>query len=142
MIPYQTPRGRDAFRALRVEMGVPRQYHHQPITQVAEAKKAVAGMTLGDLSRDLGYPLRTQRLTPAPPAPVPRVVEPKPAKPSPKPKAKKPEPEDAAEPAGGEAPAEEPEKAEKPAKAKPKQKEGAAKGAKGGTGKGSKKVSK
>ncbi|HEV8359266.1 MAG TPA: 50S ribosomal protein L13 [Candidatus Thermoplasmatota archaeon] len=61
MIPYQTPRGRDAFRRLRVEIGVPAGYAKQPLVKVEGAMKSVAiSMTIGQLSKDLGAKVRTQ----------------------------------------------------------------------------------
>lgn len=59
MMPYQTPRGREAFRRLRVELGVPATYAKQPLVKVPEAMKQPAlFMTIGDLSKDLGAPAR------------------------------------------------------------------------------------
>lgn len=55
MIPYQTPRGREAFRRLRVELGVPAQYAKMPLTKVADAVRPLDhAMTVGALAKDLG----------------------------------------------------------------------------------------
>lgn len=55
MIPYQTPRGREAFRRLRVEMGVPAQYSKMPLTKVEGAVRPLDhAMTVGALAKDLG----------------------------------------------------------------------------------------
>lgn len=79
MIPYQTPRGRDAFRRLRVELGLPAKYGKQPLIKVEEALRPIrVGMTVGDLSKDLGA---AQREVPG--APKPKAAE-KPAKAAPK----------------------------------------------------------
>lgn len=59
MIPYQTPRGRAAYRRLRVEMGVPAAYDNQPLVRVEDAVKPVPrGMTVGELAQALGAKVR------------------------------------------------------------------------------------
>ena len=69
MMPYQTPRGRDAFRRLRVELGVPPTYSKMPLVKVPGALRPVKnGMTIGALSKDLGAPDRAPHKTPAPAA--------------------------------------------------------------------------
>jgi large subunit ribosomal protein L13 len=57
MIPYQTPKGREAFRNLRVELGVPSKYAKMPLVKVPGAIRQVpSSMTIADLSVDLGAP--------------------------------------------------------------------------------------
>lgn len=68
MIPYTTPRGREAYRRLRVELGVPSKYSKQPLTKVPGAIRPVdLHMTVGELSKDLGAPVRQQRAAPKEP---------------------------------------------------------------------------
>lgn len=62
MMPYQTPRGREAFRRLRVELGVPNTYSKQPLVKVEGAIRPVPlSMTVGELSQGMGAKVRTQR---------------------------------------------------------------------------------
>lgn len=66
MMPYQEHRGRDAYRRLRVEAGVPPKYANQPLVKVPGALKQPAlYVTVGELSKDLGAKVRTQRAAPA-----------------------------------------------------------------------------
>jgi large subunit ribosomal protein L13 len=65
MMPYQEHRGRDAYRRLRVEIGVPSTYAKQPLIKVPSALKEPAlFMTVGELSKDLGAKVRTQHAAP------------------------------------------------------------------------------
>lgn len=71
MMPYQTPKGRDAYKRLRVEAGVPPAYYNQPLVKVPEAQRSpTLFVTIGDLSRDLGAKVRTQTRAPAAAAPA------------------------------------------------------------------------
>lgn len=56
MIPYQTPRGRTAFRRLKVYLGVPRELREETIRVVESVREthATKKMTLKELSRYLG----------------------------------------------------------------------------------------
>lgn len=68
MIPYQSRRGREAFRRLRVEMGHPAKYHTMPLTKVEGALRPLdRKMTLAELAKDLGAHERytTPRAAPA-----------------------------------------------------------------------------
>lgn len=60
MIPYQTPRGRTAFRRLKVFLGIPREYKEEQIKVVESAREthAIKKMTLKDLSRYLGLTIK------------------------------------------------------------------------------------
>jgi large subunit ribosomal protein L13 len=62
MIPYQMPRGRAAYRRLRVEIGVPATYAKMTLVKPEGLAKAVPGMTVGELSKDLGATVRTQKV--------------------------------------------------------------------------------
>jgi large subunit ribosomal protein L13 len=65
MMPYQTPRGREAFRRLRVELGVPEKYKHMTLTKPEGALRPVQGLSLAEVSAGLGYELHGAR-KPAP----------------------------------------------------------------------------
>ena len=56
MVPYQQPRGRTAYKKLRVYVGVPKELEKQATTQVETAmdKGALRKIYLGDLSKLLG----------------------------------------------------------------------------------------
>ncbi len=56
MIPYQKPRGREAFKRLRVYIGVPDSYAESTLEMIEEAlgKLRCQYMKVGDLSRNLG----------------------------------------------------------------------------------------
>jgi len=56
MIPYQTPRGRAAFKRLRVYLGVPKEYKDDQLKVIESAREthATKKMTLKELSRYLG----------------------------------------------------------------------------------------
>ncbi len=55
MIPYQTPRGRTAYKNLKVYIGVPKEFEKKKFGTIDEAKKVPARfMTLGDVSENLG----------------------------------------------------------------------------------------
>ncbi len=60
MIPYQTPRGRTAFRRLRTYLGVPRELKEEQIRVVESAREthAIKKMTLKELSQYLGLTIR------------------------------------------------------------------------------------
>ena len=62
MMPYQTPRGLDAYRRLRCEVGVPSAYATMTIVSSASfAKPGVQSMTIAQLSKDLGAKVRTTK---------------------------------------------------------------------------------
>ncbi len=56
MIPYQKPRGRKAFKRLRVYLGVPHELKDHPVETIDEAafEGTTKYMYLGDISRALG----------------------------------------------------------------------------------------
>ncbi len=56
MIPYQKPRGREAFKRLRVYIGVPDSYAESTLERIEEAlgKLRCQYTKVGDLSRKLG----------------------------------------------------------------------------------------
>ncbi|MCK4614526.1 MAG: 50S ribosomal protein L13 [Thermoplasmata archaeon] len=56
MIPYQTPKGRTAFKRLKVYLGVPREFNGKQLKAVESARETHAAkkMTLKELSRYLG----------------------------------------------------------------------------------------
>lgn len=56
MIPYQQPKGREAFKRLRCHIGVPAELKGQDATVLEAAKRVpnAAIMTIGQLSRALG----------------------------------------------------------------------------------------
>ena len=56
MVPYQQPRGRTAYKRLRVYVGVPKELEKEATIQVDNAldKGALRKMYLGDLSKLLG----------------------------------------------------------------------------------------
>jgi large subunit ribosomal protein L13 len=55
MIPYQTPRGRTAYKNLKVYIGVPKEFEKKKFETIDNCKKVPARfMTLGDVSENLG----------------------------------------------------------------------------------------
>ena len=56
MIPYQKPRGRKAFKRLKVYLGVPREFKDENIKTFESAREthAIKKMTLQELSRYIG----------------------------------------------------------------------------------------
>jgi large subunit ribosomal protein L13 len=56
MIPYKKPTGRDAFKSLKVYLGVPQEFEGQELVQVDEAvpRNITKSVELGKLSRLLG----------------------------------------------------------------------------------------
>lgn len=60
MIPYQTPRGRTAFRRLKVYLGVPRELKEEQIRTIESVREthATKKMTLKELSRYLGITIK------------------------------------------------------------------------------------
>ena len=56
MIPYKKPTGRDAFKSLKVYLGVPQEFEGQELVQVEEAvpQNITKSVELGKLSRLLG----------------------------------------------------------------------------------------
>ncbi len=55
MIPYQTPRGRKAYKNLKVYIGTPKEVASKKFESVPESKKIPAKfMTLGEISKSLG----------------------------------------------------------------------------------------
>jgi large subunit ribosomal protein L13 len=56
MIPYKKPTGRDAFKSLKVYLGVPQEFEGQELVQVEEAvaRNITKSVELGKLSRLLG----------------------------------------------------------------------------------------
>lgn len=57
MLPYQRPRGRDAFRKLRVYIGVPEEFKGQGLETIPEAQSTGSPrfVRLGDISKVLGF---------------------------------------------------------------------------------------
>jgi large subunit ribosomal protein L13 len=57
MLPYQKPRGRTAFKLLRVHPGVPKELQKKTFERVAPAENVTGArnITLGTLSKELGY---------------------------------------------------------------------------------------
>lgn len=60
MIPYQEPRGRQAFKRLRVHLGVPADLQKARLETVPEAAKSGfrSSLTLADVARGLGAVVR------------------------------------------------------------------------------------
>ena len=60
MIPYQTPRGRTAFKRLKVYLGVPREFADEQIKVIESTREthATKKMTLKELSRYLGLTIK------------------------------------------------------------------------------------
>ena len=56
MIPYQKPRGREAFKKLKVDIGTPIALKEEKIETVEKAKmnKSTNYIKLGDISKNLG----------------------------------------------------------------------------------------
>ena len=56
MIPYQKPRGREAFKKLKVDIGTPVGLKEEKIETVEKAKmnKSTKYIKLGDISKNLG----------------------------------------------------------------------------------------
>jgi len=54
MIPYQTPRGRAAFKRLRVDIGMPTGADTPETIEQAQMTLGTVHVTLGDISRNLG----------------------------------------------------------------------------------------
>lgn len=56
MIPYKKPTGRDAFKSLKVYLGVPQEFEGQELVQVEEAvpRNITKSVELGKISRLLG----------------------------------------------------------------------------------------
>ncbi len=55
MIPYQTPRGRTAFKKLKCYIGVPKEFEGKKLENIKEAEKQpVEYVTIKELSRSLG----------------------------------------------------------------------------------------
>ena len=56
MIPYQTPRGREALKNLKVYIGTPEEYGKQKFEEVPGLQKTtpLKFMTLGEVSKNLG----------------------------------------------------------------------------------------
>ncbi len=56
MIPYQTPRGRKAFKNLKVYIGIPKEYENQKVESIEIAAGAAASqyLPLIEVSRFLG----------------------------------------------------------------------------------------
>lgn len=62
MMPYTEPRGRDAYRRLRVEVGIPPRYAKMTLVKVPEAQKpGIQSMSIAQLSKDLGAKVRTTK---------------------------------------------------------------------------------
>jgi large subunit ribosomal protein L13 len=54
MIPYQTPRGRKAYKNLKVYIGIPKEVSSKKFDSLIEKKIPARYMTLGDISKSLG----------------------------------------------------------------------------------------
>ena len=56
MMPYQTPRGREALKNLKVYIGTPEEYRKQKFEEVPGLRKTtpLKFMTLGEVSKNLG----------------------------------------------------------------------------------------
>jgi large subunit ribosomal protein L13 len=55
MIPYQTPRGRTAFRKLKCYIGIPKEFEGKKFEKIKDAEsKPVEFITVEELSRSLG----------------------------------------------------------------------------------------
>lgn len=58
MLPRQTPKGKEAYKRLRVFIGVPPDYRDNPARTIAEAKAAklrCPTITVGELTKELGW---------------------------------------------------------------------------------------
>jgi large subunit ribosomal protein L13 len=58
MLPRQSPKGKEAYKRLRVFIGVPPDYKGNPTRTIAEAKAErlrCATITVGDLVREIGW---------------------------------------------------------------------------------------
>ncbi len=58
MLPYRKPRGRDAFRRLRVHIGVPRELDAADKESIPEAHlERLRGryVTVGEIARNIGW---------------------------------------------------------------------------------------
>lgn len=57
MLPSHRARGKEAYKRLRVYIGVPEQYKDKPVgtLQEAKAKQRGAYTTLGELTREIGW---------------------------------------------------------------------------------------
>jgi large subunit ribosomal protein L13 len=58
MLPYSQPKGKNAYRRLKVFMGVPKEFKDQPMDTFAEAqatKLKGPRLTLLDLSKEVGW---------------------------------------------------------------------------------------
>jgi large subunit ribosomal protein L13 len=53
MLPYQTPRGREAYKRLRCYIGIPKEFEGKDIERIESIKKAPF-ITIEELSRSLG----------------------------------------------------------------------------------------
>ncbi len=60
MLPMKRARGKEAYRRLKVYMGIPREYENEEFEKIEDAKnnKLQGFITLGELSRHLGAKLR------------------------------------------------------------------------------------
>ena len=58
MLPWKKPRGRQAYRRLRVYIGVPREYEGREFERIPEAdasKLRCSYVTLGEVAREIGW---------------------------------------------------------------------------------------
>lgn len=54
MIPYQTPKGRSAFKRLKCYMGIPKEFEGKPVENVPSKVIPADFMTIEELSKYLG----------------------------------------------------------------------------------------
>ena len=58
MVPYKQPKGKNAFKRLKVFMGIPLEFKNQQLITFEEASSAnLKGphMTLGELAKEIGW---------------------------------------------------------------------------------------
>ena len=58
MLPWKTPRGRKAYRRLKVYMGIPKEYENATFEDVPEARKKFIKLeyiTLEELAKEIGW---------------------------------------------------------------------------------------
>ncbi len=54
MLPYKTPKGRAAYRRIRVYIGVPEEYKNVEVKHLSEGRKYSKYIKVGELSKLLG----------------------------------------------------------------------------------------
>lgn len=62
MIPYQTPRGRDALKRLKAHIGIPAEFQGMDAEVIQDAQRTPRGMimTIGEISHALGAPFKPE----------------------------------------------------------------------------------